>query len=217
MTQTPEWTYRHADRMRDHWWWRPGWGIGTRFYTWHLTFDGQPGLHGLVDAYQQRLTDIAELDLVPRKWLHLTMQGVGFITDVSDEQLADIVAAVRGRLNQHPPFKVTFHEPVIRPEAIALAPDPLAPVDGMRAAIRAAMADVIGEYAVPEPDAFQPHVSLAYSNADHQSAEVARRLDEATVVPASVTIDRAALIELHRDNRMYEWRTITTVPLAVPR
>ena len=25
MTQAPEWTYRHADQMRNHWWWRPGW------------------------------------------------------------------------------------------------------------------------------------------------------------------------------------------------
>lgn len=214
MTQAPEWTYRHADQMRNHWWWRPGWGIGRRFYTWHLTFDAQHELHRLVDAYQERLTDIAELDLVPRQWLHLTMQGVGFTNDISDEQLASIVDEVRSQLSQQPPFKVTFHEPVIRPEAIALPPQPLAPVDGLRLAVREALADVMGREAVPEPDTFQPHISLAYSNDEHEPAEVVRRLHEAAVTRASVTIDRAALIELHRDNRMYEWRTIATVTTA---
>jgi len=78
----------------------------------------------LVDTSQERLTDIAEVDLVPRQWLHLTLQGVGFVDDINDEQLANIVEAVRARLTEQSPFKVTFHEPVIRPEAIALAPDP---------------------------------------------------------------------------------------------
>jgi len=28
--------------IADHWWWRPGWGPGTRFYTFHFTFQDQP-------------------------------------------------------------------------------------------------------------------------------------------------------------------------------
>lgn len=27
-------------KMRSHWHWRPGWAVGRRMYTFHLTMDG---------------------------------------------------------------------------------------------------------------------------------------------------------------------------------
>src|SRR5215211_568573 len=66
------------EAMRDHWWWRPGWSQGRSFYTWHITFDGQPGMQQLADFYAPMLANLPMLDAVPVKWLHLTMQGIGF-------------------------------------------------------------------------------------------------------------------------------------------
>jgi hypothetical protein len=40
-----------AQAMRDHWWWRPGWGVGRSFYTWHITFDDQPAVDRLAAEY----------------------------------------------------------------------------------------------------------------------------------------------------------------------
>ena len=31
-------------QTRSHWWWRPGWGPGARFLTFHLTFERAPEL-----------------------------------------------------------------------------------------------------------------------------------------------------------------------------
>ena len=73
------------ERMRDHWWWRPGWRPGRRMYTWHFTFDGQTALHELVNAYQERLAGLPSLDPIPRQWLHLTTQSIGFTDEVSDQ------------------------------------------------------------------------------------------------------------------------------------
>jgi hypothetical protein len=56
----------HADHVRNHWWWRPGWRQGRRFYTRHLTFDDQPQLHALVDAYRDSFAQLPGLDLIPR-------------------------------------------------------------------------------------------------------------------------------------------------------
>ena len=39
MTSAPDWTHKHADQLTDHWWWRPGWKVGTRFYAWHINTD----------------------------------------------------------------------------------------------------------------------------------------------------------------------------------
>ncbi|HEX6074570.1 MAG TPA: hypothetical protein VFZ32_04810 [Micromonosporaceae bacterium] len=67
-----------VEGLRNHWWWRPGWREGRHFYACHLTFDNAPDLHRLADRYQQALRPFAGLDLIPRRWLHLTMQGIGF-------------------------------------------------------------------------------------------------------------------------------------------
>lgn len=209
MTNAPSWTYQHAPDFRDHWWWRPGWKVGTRFYAWHITFDHAPDLHQLVDQYQRALAGLPGLDPVPREWLHLTMQGVGHVEDIDANTLEGIVASAQRRLADLDSISVDFHRPVIRPEAIALPAIPPAAVDQIRATVRAAITDHLGPDAVPDnAQGFQPHVTLAYSAAVQSARDAESAL--ATIQPPAVTtvIPCASLIEMHRDRRMYEWRTI---------
>ena len=142
----------NADEVRDHWWWRPGWHVGQRAYTWHLTFAAEHELRRLARDYQAALAALPQVDPIPPEWLHLTMQGVGFTADVTDEDLAHVVAAVRHRLADVAPAVLTFARPVVLPEAIALPPKPAEPVHTIRGAIRAGIADVWGATKVPEPD-----------------------------------------------------------------
>lgn len=88
----------HATQLRNHWYWRPGHRPGRPFYAWHLTFNGQHDLHRLVAEYHQVLRDVPGLDLVPIPWLHITMQGIGFIDEVSDTDRDAIVDAAGRRL-----------------------------------------------------------------------------------------------------------------------
>lgn len=209
MTNAPSWTYQHATDLRDHWWWRPGWEVGIRFYAWHITFDHAPDLHQLVNQYQAALSGISGLDPVPREWLHLTMQGVGHVEDLDGETIDGIVTSARRRLAGLAPISVEFHRPVIRPEAIALPAIPPTAVDQIRATVRSAIADHLGPEAVPDnAQGFQPHVTLAYSSTVQPARDTEAAL--AAIQPAAVTtaIPSASLIEMHRDRRMYEWRTI---------
>jgi hypothetical protein len=50
-----------VERMRDHWWWRPGWRIGRSFYTWHITFGDQPAIDQLADGYAPALDGLPTL------------------------------------------------------------------------------------------------------------------------------------------------------------
>src|SRR6266545_4096239 len=109
------------DAMRDHWWWRPGWRVGRKMYTWHVTFDGQDSLHELVASYQSALEPLSGLDLIPPRWLHLTMQGVGFIDEVPEDDVRSIVGAARSRCASLAPFELTFGAPKVDPEAIMFA------------------------------------------------------------------------------------------------
>ncbi|WP_225850643.1 2'-5' RNA ligase family protein [Streptomyces sp. HPF1205] len=203
----------HQERMSDHWWWRPGWSVGRRFYTWHLTFDGQSDVHRFADAYRRALAPAGGLDLIPDRWLHLTMQGIGFIDEVPEDVVEEITKAAAQRLAALPAFGVTFHAPVIDPEAILVPVQPAEPVRALRSTIRGAMGDVLAD--VPEQaEGFLPHVSIGYSNSDGPTAPYAEAIASADVPPAKALITHADLIVIHRDNRMYEWTTLAQVPLG---
>jgi len=199
--------------MADHWWWRPGWSVGRRFYTWHLTFDGQPDVQRLVGAYRDALAGLPGLDLIPDRWLHLTMQGIGFVDEVEERDVAAIVDAARVRLASVPAFEAQFGAPAVTPEAVECFAEPTEPVAAVRSAIRAAIGDVLLE--VPEAaDGFRPHVSVAYSSSDGPAAPIRNTIAALQIPPATARITSAELIVLHRDRRMYEWQPFAQVPLG---
>ncbi|MGH3773655.1 MAG: 2'-5' RNA ligase family protein [Pseudonocardiaceae bacterium] len=203
--------------MRDHWWWRPGWRVGRSFYTWHVTFDDQPAAHQLAADYAPILEDLPTLDPIPVRWLHLTMQGIGFTDEVDRADVEAIVDAARDRCADLAPFTITLGPARVDPEALMLPVRPPELVARLRARIRAAIADVWGAANVPEnPNDFRPHVSLAYSNAAGSAAPIAQRLTERSVTSAEITVRRATLIDLNRDHKVYQWTDVATAELGTP-
>ena len=81
------------ERTRNHWWWRDGWGPGTRYLTWHLTFEGATDLHRTARRAGASLGQIPGVDVVPVEWLHLTMTGVGFAEDVDSATRKSIASS----------------------------------------------------------------------------------------------------------------------------
>ncbi|HEV7934976.1 MAG TPA: 2'-5' RNA ligase family protein [Actinomadura sp.] len=206
MTSAPE-------TMRNHWWWRPGWKIGRRFYTWHFTFEDQPKVRQLVTDYQARLAQLQGLDPIPLEWLHLTTQGIGFADEVPDTDVDAVVSAARRRLAEIPPVNLTVGPAVIDPEVIRLQISPVDALTGVRRALRAAIADALGPERLPESDEWNPHVSVAYSNADGPMDSIAAALVP-ELKPVAVTIRDVQLIVLGRDRRIYEWQNRAAVPLT---
>ncbi|GAA3783887.1 hypothetical protein GCM10022403_018220 [Streptomyces coacervatus] len=203
-----------TDTMRNHWWWRPGWSVGRRFYTWHLTFEGQSDVHRLADEYRSAIAPLGGvLTPIPDRWLHLTMQGIGFVGEANEQDVHAVVNAARTRLAAVPAFDLQIGPEVLDPEAVLLHVHPDDPVRAVRDAIRAAIGEVLGE--VPEKaEGFTPHVSVAYSAGDGPAAPITEVLDGLSLTPARARISSAELIVLHRDNLMYEWETLATVPLG---
>ncbi|MEH0609082.1 2'-5' RNA ligase family protein [Streptomyces scabiei] len=200
--------------MRNHWWWRPGWSVGRRFYTWHLTFEGQDDVHRLAAEYRSALAPLGDsLTPIPDQWLHLTMQGIGFVGETKEQDVHSIVDAAQTRLTAIPAFDALIGPAVLDPEAVLLHVHPDGPIRAVRHAIREAIGDVLGE--VPEKAAgFTPHVSVAYSAQDGAAKPIAQVLSGLNVTPAHARISTAELIVIHRDNEMYEWETFAKVPLG---
>lgn len=195
------------DRMCDHWWWRPGWRAGRRMYTWHVTFDDQPQLHELVRNYQAALALLPGLDLIPMRWLHLTMQGIAFTDEVSLQDVADIAEATRKRLATQQPVALSVGPAAVDPEAIMLDVSPAGALDPVRTSIRTAIADVEGAARVPEPENWSAHISVAYSNSDGPATPYAEALSTVTQTPINLTVSAVHLIELSRDTHLYQWTT----------
>jgi 2'-5' RNA ligase len=189
--------------------------MGRSFYTWHVTFDDQPAVHRLAADYVPVLNDLPTLDLIPVRWLHLTMQGIGFTDEVNRADIDAITDAARNRCAALAPFTIALGPAQVHPEALMLPVRPAEPVIQLRAAIRAAIADVWGPDNVPEdPHGFRPHVSLAYSNTAGPAEPIIQLLAARSVTVAEITVRRVALIDLNRDHRAYEWNDIATAELG---
>jgi 2'-5' RNA ligase len=210
---------QHSPTVRDHWWWRPGWRQGRRAYTFHVVFDGgtidgADQVQRLVREYQAAVSDLGGLDSIPVKWIHLTVQGVGFVDEVDERDVEAVLAAARQRCAELAPFELTFERAIVSDEGIMLPGAPITPAAALRRALRAGIGDVWGEAGVPEGEAFIPHVSVAYSSASGSAARFVQAVEASTPQPATVAVRAASLIVLDRDARMYRWRPYASVVLG---
>jgi hypothetical protein len=183
-------------------------------YTWHVTFDDHPQLHELASAYQAALSPLGGLDLIPMRWLHLTMQGIAFTNEIAPREVADIAEAARKRLSNQRPVSLTVGPAIVDPEAIMFEVTPTDALTPVRTAIRSAIADVRGAAKVPETGEWTPHISLAYSNCDEVAAPFIAAVASVRNPPVTLTVSRVHLIELNRDTHLYEWTT--TAEAAFP-
>jgi 2'-5' RNA ligase len=144
------------------------------------------------------------------------MQGIGFVDEVDQAAVEDIVERARARCGDLEPFDLSIGAPHVDPESVQIAVSPAEPVRQVRAAVRAAIADVWGSASVPEAEGpFNPHLSLAYTNRDADGTDVRLALEQVTAPSATAHITSCQLIVLHRDNRMYEWEPFATVRLGL--
>ncbi|WP_381793754.1 2'-5' RNA ligase family protein [Streptomyces niveus] len=205
----------HADQMHDHWWWRPGWHVGQRAYTWHITFEGQEQLHEIARQHQDTLSEIPNLDPVPLEWLHLTVQGVGFVGEIGEGEIARVIEEARLNLVELDNLNLTFGAPIVADEAIVLPVKPEGAVKILRTALRRGIANALGDERLTEdPDHFRPHVSVAYSSGDHDTQQLIELLERNPAQQVTITVPDASLITIHRDQRVYQWHTVEQVPIG---
>ncbi|GAA1622807.1 hypothetical protein GCM10009733_019320 [Nonomuraea maheshkhaliensis] len=207
------------DEVRSHWWPREGWWPGRLVYTWHLTFEGAPQLHRLAERYQQALTAVGGHNPVPVRWLHLTVQSVGWVDEVADETLDQVIQAVAVRLGRLAPVELTFDRPAVMDEGVVLAPTPVEPLREIWGEIRKGIAEVTGEAptAAEQVGGFHPHVSLTYVNTPGPARPYVEALGGVDAEPVRVNVDRVTLIVQNRvlePEWVYRWSTHAVVPLG---
>lgn len=201
-------------RVRNHWWWRPGWQAGRLIYSWHITFGDDEAACAHASSYQKALEPFDYLDLVPPSWLHLTTQDVFFVDEGSDEQLGGIVEGAQSRVGQIPSFEAMLNVPEVWGEGVVVRPDPAEPFVRIRDALRDAIGAVRGRDSVlGNPSGFRPHISLAYANGDGSGRDLETAMESVAIPPTPIQVDRVTLIRQERAGRLYRWDVVTTVSL----
>lgn len=200
-------------RFRDHWWWRDGWGPGTRYLTWHVLLDDQPELRADVRAHQDALEGVEGLRAIPERWLHVTTSGVGFAHEVTTSERERLVDAARRGLADVPAVRGRAGSAVVHPEGVLLPLD-VPDLVGVRETLRAAADEALGADRVADRSRrFRPHVSVAY--ADGAADAGPARIAVGGLDPSSSVVVRAlSLLELERDDRVYRWQVLARVPLG---
>ncbi len=203
------------EHVTNHWWWRPGSRVGRRSYACHLALRDADAVCDLSQHYQQALESVGGFDLIPRQWQHLTMQGLGFADEISDDDLAAAVDSIAARLATIDPITLTFTGPAIYAEAVALSVHPADDARRLRATIQAGVADAWGPDRVRKAGVhYRPHSSIGYVNTEAPVQPIREALQRLEPRTARVTVETVPVIEMHRDNRMYEWREITHLPIG---
>ncbi|GAA1665260.1 hypothetical protein GCM10009745_03940 [Kribbella yunnanensis] len=204
------------DDVRDHWYWRPGWRQGRSFYTWHITLRYASALAALRSSYDPLLSSLPELTPVPRQWLHLTLQGVGYADKLSSDDLSPIVDATRRRLESFAPFSVTVGPAVVDVESLQLPVRPANELRRLRVTLRDAIHEIWGEDSLPANPDLDPHISLGYWNQSAPAEPLRKRLTEFGDKSTQLYINEVSLIDLNRDHLCYQWTPYVTITLGRP-
>ena len=172
----------------------------------------------LVRDYQTALAGLGSLDLIPARWLHLTMQGIGFTDEISEGEIEAVTDALRDHFRTITPPVVTFHWPAVWPDAITLPATPADPLRQLRQGAYQAIQAVLGQDRMHEPPEtipqYRPHVSVAYINAPGPAQPIVSALQDARPEAVTTAISSASVLTFHRDNRMYEWTAATRLPIG---
>jgi 2'-5' RNA ligase len=201
------------ERMRDHWWWRPGVRPGRRVLVWHILVDDQPEARALAETCQEQLAGVPGLDLIPAEWLHMTTQVIGFADEISAAEVRAMTASAAERLQLLGPLSVELRRVLFFDEGVALGIHPPRALDPVRTGIRDAVAENVTAHQLADEPAWTPHLSVAYSNSEGSAAPIIEALT-ARPEPCPLAVRDVRLVSQERVDHLYRWDQIATIPLG---
>ena len=203
-----------ARGFTDHWTWRPEWTETRPRILWYLTFGDSPGVEAAASAVRGQLTGTGA-DVVPPRWLHLTVTDTGFPEDIDPWALRLGTEEVRRALLAWPSFELSLGPVNVLPEAVVLAAGPHEPVRRLRRTIRQGLA-MAGIRPPVELDREPPHVSLCYVNDRTDHGRLRRVVPHLECSPVRVRCDRVAQVLVTRSHGHYHWEVLDEMRLTGP-
>ena len=144
--------------------------------------------------------------IIDEEFLHLTVGWLDRLTtDLAFEQLDALYAALAARLSHLEPFAVTVGPAIAGRYALEMYVVPNPQATALAAAVRAAIRDIFGAQAAPEPAParlWRPHISVFYGSravdTDALASRIAYTLAPGTdhlATPVTMPVDAVLLVD----------------------
>ncbi|HEX4813439.1 MAG TPA: 2'-5' RNA ligase family protein [Nonomuraea sp.] len=186
-------------------------GQGQLF--WHVLLGDDAEAQGIVRDAHERLAGLAGLDLVPLRFLHLTLFIAGRSHEIADEQVNVMAEEAAGQLARVGPIMVTLGRVFYHPEAIVLEARPAERLRPLLEAAKFATRAATGRDGVLAHEVGIPHVTVAYSNADGPAAPIIDALG--TQLPEREVIIRSIhIVNQDGPETLWNWRPLAEVRLG---
>jgi 2'-5' RNA ligase superfamily len=200
--------FRTLKRLHNHW----GRPPVPRAYCWFLTFEECPGLQSLARDCQEQIA-FPYYDPVAMRDLHLTLGRVAFEDRLASGQLDDLLDAARRACLQVAPLTFTVGALGGTAGAVGFSAYPREPIVSLRNTLREATLATCPDAPGMWPET-QPHLSIAYANADVPATAAIAAVARLHARSTEVTVRAAALVLLERREHAYTWQSVDRVPLT---
>jgi 2'-5' RNA ligase len=189
------------------------WPAGREDYHWHV-LPGSELVRDRIARSHMQITQQAGLAPVAAEYLHVTVQHLAPVSEITTTQLDQITGLVRDRCALIAPFAVTigraeaWEHGVVCPVRPGYLPATLWQVT------TSAFKDVTGNTMPVRPAVFHPHLALAYATGHVDSGQVRAQLADSDAPEVAVPVTGLALVAQRHDRREITFRILDQVPLA---
>jgi 2'-5' RNA ligase len=200
----PELDWPSVEELLDHWTsYRPDWTDNRERLLWYLTFEERPEV-GARAAEAESALGACALDVVPTRWLHLTLADVGFADSVDPAALSEMAVLVRRALADRPQVELSLGPVALMIDSVVLVAQPRDPVVELREVVREA-GERCGLPLADAEEEFWPHVTLGYANPTTDHRRLSALVEAHQHPPVTVTCDRVRQVQVVRGGGHYRW------------
>lgn len=189
------------------------WPAGREDYHWHVL----PGSELLRDRISRPYSEIIhQAGLVPVRSvsLHITIQHIVPVGEVTNPELDQIVGLVRDRCTQVAAFAVTAGRAEAWENGIVCPVRPGYLLASLWQLTTSAATEVTGGRFGVSPAVFHPHLSLAYAIAHVDQAAVRAQLADCDAPEMALPVTKLTLVAQRHDGREITFRVLEEIPLA---
>ena len=190
--------------------WRSEWTADRRVWWWYGTFEHDVAVQRLAQRARDVLQPGGPVDVVPARWLHLTLAEVGYVADLPRQLAYEAAHLAQNELVEVSPIDLDVGPVDLMPGAVVLRVLGTG-LDELHDQLVSALPDELPRRPVQMP--FQPHVSIAYVNRGCSSSDVIS-VPFADHDPVRTRLDHISLVEVVRDQGHYRWTPRCRVALS---
>lgn len=189
------------------------WPPGREDYHWHV-LPGSELQRARISTPYSELLRRPGLAVVGPAYLHITVQHVAPVSEVSGAELAEIVRLVRDRCAGFAAFAVTAGRAEAWEHGIVCPIRPGYLLSSLWQLTTSAATEVTrGRFEV-RPAVYHPHIALAYAIAHIDQAAVRAELADCDAPEVALPVTKLVLVAQQHDGREITFRILEEIPLA---